>query len=75
VLCEKPLALNAAQAHRLVEAARGAGRVAMTCFNCASRPPCRNSTLSSSAAPAWRMDRAQAGHGAMGAHLIDLVRW
>jgi predicted dehydrogenase len=29
-------------------------------------------------APTWRMDRAEAGHGAMGdmgAHLIDLVRW
>lgn len=29
-------------------------------------------------APTWRMDRAQAGHGAMGdmgVHLIDLVRW
>ena len=31
-----------------------------------------------SAAVTWRMDRAQAGHGAMGdmgVHLIDLVRW
>jgi predicted dehydrogenase len=31
-----------------------------------------------SAASTWRMDRAQAGHGAMGdmgVHLIDLVRW
>jgi len=30
------------------------------------------------AAPTWRMDRAEAGHGAMGdmgVHLIDLVRW
>jgi predicted dehydrogenase len=30
------------------------------------------------AAPSWRMDRAQAGHGAMGdtgVHLIDLIRW
>jgi predicted dehydrogenase len=30
------------------------------------------------AAPTWRMDRAQAGHGAMGdmgVHLVDLVRW
>jgi predicted dehydrogenase len=30
------------------------------------------------AAPTWRMDRAQAGHGAMGdmgVHLIDLTRW
>jgi len=29
-------------------------------------------------APTWRMDRAQAGHGAMGdmgVHLVDLVRW
>ena len=29
-------------------------------------------------APTWRMDRAEAGHGAMGdmgVHLIDLVRW
>lgn len=31
-----------------------------------------------SAASTWRMDRAQAGHGAMGdmgVHLVDLVRW
>jgi predicted dehydrogenase len=31
-----------------------------------------------SSAPTWRMDRAQAGHGAMGdmgVHLVDLVRW
>jgi predicted dehydrogenase len=31
-----------------------------------------------SAAATWRMDRAQAGHGAMGdmgVHLVDLVRW
>lgn len=30
------------------------------------------------AAPSWRMDRAQAGHGAMGdtgVHVIDLIRW
>src|SRR2546430_9192630 len=30
------------------------------------------------AAATWRMDRAQAGHGAMGdmgVHLVDLVRW
>ena len=31
-----------------------------------------------SLAPTWRMDRAQAGHGAMGdmgVHVLDLVRW
>jgi predicted dehydrogenase len=31
-----------------------------------------------SAAPSWRQDRAQAGHGAMGdqgVHVIDLIRW
>ncbi|MBI2215985.1 MAG: Gfo/Idh/MocA family oxidoreductase [Candidatus Rokubacteria bacterium] len=31
-----------------------------------------------SAAPTWRMDRRQAGHGAMGdmgVHLIDMIRW
>ena len=30
------------------------------------------------AVPTWRMDRAQAGHGAMGdmgVHMVDLVRW
>jgi predicted dehydrogenase len=30
------------------------------------------------ASPTWRMDRAEAGHGAMGdqgVHLVDLVRW
>lgn len=31
-----------------------------------------------SLAPTWRMDRAQAGHGAMGdmgVHMIDMIRW
>lgn len=33
VLCEKPLAMNRAEAHEMVEAAARHGRVAMTCFN------------------------------------------
>src|SRR5438034_10038630 len=33
VLCEKPIAMTRAEAAAMVEAARRAGRVAMTCFN------------------------------------------
>ena len=33
VLCEKPMAMNAAEARAMTEAASRAGRVAMTCFN------------------------------------------
>src|SRR5882672_6355844 len=33
VLCEKPLAMTAAEGRAMAEAARGAGRVAMTSFN------------------------------------------
>lgn len=101
VLCEKPLAMNAAQAQAMLEAARRSGRTAMTSFN--FRFPAAMQRLHAmveagalgrllhahlrqlgprfadpTVAPTWRMDRAQAGHGAMGdmgVHVIDLVRW
>lgn len=101
VLCEKPLAMTAAEAAGMVEAARAARRTAMTCFNwrfpaamqrfhaliedgAVGRPFHIGARwlgarwADESAPPTWRMDRAQAGHGAMGdmgVHLIDLVRW
>ncbi len=101
VLCEKPLAMTAAEGRDMAEAARRAGRVAMTGFNW--RFPTAMRELHArvregavgrvfhlagrwlggrfadpSAAPTWRVDRAQAGHGAMGdagVHLIDMIRW
>jgi predicted dehydrogenase len=101
VLCEKPLALDAAQARAMAEAAARHGRVAVTGFNW--RFPAAMQRLHAlvaggtlgrvfqvsgrwlaprwaeeGATPTWRMDRAQAGHGAMGdmgVHLVDLIRW
>ncbi len=101
VLCEKPLAMDAAEAQAMVQAAARAGRVGMTAFNW--RFPAAMQHMKTlvdaghvgrplhlagrwlgarwadeSAPITWRMDRAQAGHGAMGdmgVHLVDLVRW
>ena len=101
VLCEKPLAMDAAQCRAMVEAAARAERTAMTCFNWRfTAAMCHlhemveaghlgrlfhvnlrwlGSRWADEDVPAtWRMDRAQAGHGAMGdmgVHVIDLVRW
>jgi predicted dehydrogenase len=101
VLCEKPLAMDAAEARTMIEAAGRAKRVGMTAFNWrfsasmlrfhdmvqaghVGRPFHLGGRwlggrwADESAASTWRMDRAQAGHGAMGdmgVHLIDLVRW
>ena len=101
VLCEKPLAMTAAEGRDMVEAAARAGRIGMTCFNWrfpaamqrfhamveaghVGRPfhigvRWLGGRWAEETAPAtWRMDRAQAGHGAMGdmgVHVIDLLRW
>src|SRR6266545_3302845 len=81
VLCEKPLAMTAVnwrfipamqRFHSLVE--EGAvGRL----FHAAGRWLGARWAVES-APVTWRMDRAQAGHGAMGdmgVHVIDLIRW
>jgi predicted dehydrogenase len=101
VLCEKPLAMTAAEGRAMAEAANKAERVAMTSFNWRFIPAMQRfhalveeggvgrvfhvagrwlgARWADESAPiTWRMDRAQAGHGAMGdmgVHLIDLVRW
>ena len=101
VLCEKPLAMDRAEAASMVAAAAGAGRVAMTGFNWRFTAAMQRFNAmvreeklgrpfhlalrwfgarwaDEAAAPTWRMDLAQAGHGAMGdmgVHLVDLVRW
>jgi predicted dehydrogenase len=101
VLCEKPVAMTQAEARAMTDAARRAGRVAMTGFNW--RFPAAMQRMHAmvrdgavgrvlhvsgrwfgarwadeQSAATWRMDRAQAGHGAMGdmgVHLVDLLRW
>jgi predicted dehydrogenase len=101
VLCEKPLAMTAAEGRDMVDAAAKAQRVAMTGFNWRYVPAMQRfhslveegavgrlfhaggrwlgARWADESAPiTWRMDRAQAGHGAMGdmgVHLIDMVRW
>lgn len=62
VLCEKPLALTAAEAREMVEAARRAGRVAMTGFNW--RFPV-----------AMQAFRARAAGGALGRLFHVSARW
>jgi predicted dehydrogenase len=101
VLCEKPLAMDAAQGRAMVDAAARARRTAMTCFNWRFTAAMRrlhemveaghlgrlfhvnlrwfgSRWADEGAVATWRMDRAQAGHGAMGdmgVHVIDHVRW
>ena len=98
VLCEKPLAMTAAEGRDMVEAARRAQRVAMTSFNWRFIPAMQRfhslveeggvgrlfhaagrwlgARWADEAAPAtWRMDRAQAGHGAMGDMGVHVIDW
>jgi len=101
VLCEKPLAMNAAECRAMIDAAVQAKRVGMTGFNWRYTAAMQRfhsmveagalgrlfnvnlrwmgSRWADESAPTtWRMDRAQAGHGAMGdmgVHVIDIVRW
>ena len=101
VLCEKPLAMSQAEGEAMVDAAKRAGRVAMTGFNWRFTPAMQRfhamvgdgaigrafhvggrwlggRWADETLAPTWRMDRTQAGHGAMGdqgVHLIDMIRW
>lgn len=101
VLCEKPVALTAADARDILDAAVAVNRTAMTSFNWRSPAAFQrfhamveegflgrllhaqvrymfSRFADEKAAPTWRMDRAQAGLGAMGdagVHAIDLVRW
>jgi predicted dehydrogenase len=101
ILCEKPIAMTDAEARTMVDAATGAGRVAMTGFNWRFTAAMQRMHAmvqdgfvgrvlhvsgrwfgarwaDEASAATWRMDRAQAGHGAMGdmgVHLVDLVRW
>ena len=62
VLCEKPLAMNRAEAEAMVEAARRAGRVAMTGFNW--RFPAAMQAL-----------HARVGAGALGRVFHVALRW
>ena len=89
VLCEKPLAMTAAEGREMVQAAVRAQRVAMTGFNWRFIPAMQRfhslveegavgrpfhiggrwlgARWADESAPiTWRMDRSQAGHGAMG---------
>ena len=101
VLCEKPLAMNAAECRAMIDAAAQARRVGMTGFNWRYTAAMQrfhsmveagalgrlfnvhlrwmgSRWADEGAAATWRMDRAQAGHGAMGdmgVHVIDIVRW
>ena len=101
VLCEKPLAMNRAEALEMIAIAKSSGRAAITAFNWRYQPGMQrfkamvdagalgrvfhvNSRWFNAAwadeqnAATWRMDRAIAGHGAMGdqgVHLIDMTRW
>jgi predicted dehydrogenase len=101
VLCEKPIARDAAEGREILEAAARAGRTAMTNFNWRSPAAFQRfhamveegflgrllhvqvrfmfGRFADERVPVtWRMDREQAGHGAMGdagVHAIDFVRW
>jgi predicted dehydrogenase len=101
VLCEKPIALTAADAKAILDAARSANRTAMTGFNWRSPAAFQRfnqmvregflgrllhvqvrwlgGRFADETTPVtWRMDRGQAGMGAMGdagVHAIDFVRW
>ena len=101
VVCEKPLAMNRAEALEMIAIARMSGRAAITGFNWRYPAAMREFRRRVAAgdigrvfhvnarwfngrwadekvAATWRMDRNQAGHGAMGdqgVHLVDMMRW
>src|SRR5262245_28879704 len=101
VLCEKPMAMDRAQARAMTDAAAAAGRVGMIGFNWRfpaamqrfhamveaghlGRPFhvgmrwLNGRWADEATAPTWRMDSAEAGHGAIGdqgVHVVDLIRW
>lgn len=101
VVCEKPLAMNRAEALEMMAVAKRTGRAAITGFNWRFPAATRKfrdmvaagflgrafhvnarwlngAWAAESAAATWRMDRAIAGHGALGdqgVHVIDMVRW
>jgi predicted dehydrogenase len=62
VLCEKPVAMTAAEARAMVDAAARAGRVAMTCFNWRCTP-------------AMQELHARVADGALGRPLHLALRW
>lgn len=101
VVCEKPLAMNRAEALEMIAIAKRTGRAAITGFNWRYPPAMRRfkemvdaghlgrvfhvngrwfnaGWASESTAGTWRMNRAIAGHGAMGdqgVHLVDMIQW
>lgn len=101
VVCEKPLATNAAQARAMESAVASSPCSAITSFNWRFAPATQRmkqlveaghlgrvfhvnarwfnpAWVDAGTAPTWRMDRTQAGYGALGdlgVHLVDLVQW
>lgn len=101
ILCEKPLARDAAEAKQMLEAVQKAGVKNMVSFNYRFVPAIRQAynliqsgalgqiyhfravylqewIMDPSFPQVWRLDRANAGSGALGdlgAHIIDLARF
>src|ERR1044072_8091766 len=81
VLCEKPLAMPAAESREMVQAAARAQRVAMTGFNWRFIPAMQRFHSLVEAGAGGRPLHIGAGRpgdggmGDLGVHVIDLVRW